>query len=121
MKKLFSIPFLAVLLISLASCVQFREFDSVVSPDTHYDYSTKTATDGTLLDSFSFIAGEKDIRAFVKNHQPLQQICSLEPVERNGDTLLYIVNYDGFFYGISSITVGNYHFTSDQQVIYNIH
>lgn len=94
MRKIITLAFLVTILLFLVSCAQISEIDSLVNPYAQNEYSTKAFAERTFIDSFCFIATENDVRSFVKAHQPLQQICSFKPIERDGDSLLFVVNYD---------------------------
>lgn len=52
---------------------------------------------GDRTDEFDFGVTESDVRAYIARQKNSSEIRSIDPVQRDGDTLLYVVNYpDGW-------------------------
>ena len=93
MQKDIIIAFSAVMLLAMTSCSKHSALNNTdaLSPLKQSILMTKSAS-GIIKNDFS--ASENDVRRFIEKHNPARRICSLDPVERNGDSLLYIVNYE---------------------------
>lgn len=94
MQTRFYITALAVTLLLLTSCVKTSVKYDKGNMYEQVFLSTKSDSEIQNTDSFSFAVTENDVRIFLAKHASERSIHSLKPVERNGQPLLYIVNYD---------------------------
>lgn len=93
MHKIITLSFSALILLAMISCSKHAALNNTdaVSPFEQSILTTKSAHENKLND---FLATENDVRLFLENNEQGRRICSLDPVKRRGETLLYIVNYE---------------------------